>query len=173
MVSSVANSTVSSIRSTVSKIVNQATGRGVDVSNCTNVILPALESVAVDFSAKLASCPVDEASKGIQMMNDDLSYISYLVNLTTFAPQAINGCLSLQNVSAQASCAINYVSTTGTALTNAATTVTSMVNNAYAYVNVFPTNVAVCATNSSFSSVANAAGLGLNITGCITSKMFG
>lgn len=166
-----ANQTLSGIVSGITKLQKQATGKGVDTSNCTNKTLQRILGVGIDFAARTAGCPIDEATKAIAMINKDIEYISELINLTMYTPQALNKCLSTGKLSAQSKCVSSYLGSTATKLVNAPATVTSMVNDVYAYTSVFPTNVAVCVTNTSFAVIGNAAALAFSITSCITDKI--
>lgn len=98
------------------------------------------------------------------------TFFSDVTNLTMYVPQALNNCLSTGNISTQAQCVNSYMQTTANKLITAPATITGMVNDAYAYAAVFPTNVAVCATNTTFSSISTATSLGLNITTCIITQ---
>lgn len=165
------NNLLNSTFAIVTKVTNLATGQGINISTCTDTILPGLESISIGLAAKLASCPVDEVTKGVKMINDGLSYVTNLVNITVAAPQIFNSCLSMQNVSQQVTCSVNYINTAASTMLNAPTTVTNLVNNAYAYISLFPTNVAVCITNSSFSIVSEATSFGLNFTACVGTEL--
>lgn len=169
------NQTLSLITGSVKKTQNQANGKGVNTKNCTNKLFSQLLGVGIDGASRVAACPVDEGSKAISMINGYVAYVSELTNLTMFAPQALNNCIFNGNKTTvqRAQCTSTYLSETSTKLINAPAKVTSMVNDAYAYVAIFPTNIAVCATNSSFVAIGNAATLALNITACITAAVIG
>lgn len=144
-----------------------------DLSGCYKNTPYDVLGLAAYFVANMSVCIISKANEGLTMINDDIAYISNIANITTGAPVSLDACLAMSNKTASFNCVRKLVVSISTTLVNAPMTVTNMVNNAYTFVNLFPTTLTVCATNTTFAAAVDGASIGLGVTSCIAGKIIG
>lgn len=161
------NNTLQSLKQISTNFRNQVTGKGTSFSGCYNQTLGNLVGLAAYFVANMSTCVLTQATNGVAMISTDIAYVSNILNLVTSLPTSFSGCINNSNFTATYLCLKSLATTTLSTVVNAPVTVTNMVNNAYSYINLFPTTLTVCATNTTMAAGIDAAALGMNIVTCI------
>lgn len=154
-------------------VMSMSSGKGVNTSSCFNTTAKKLINLTDLIISNITSCGIDKVTTGISMMNNNLDYITNLINETTSFPTSFSKCLNSTSTQNQYTCLKNLITSLTTFVTNAPVSVTTMVNSMYEYVNLFPTSLTLCVTNVSYAATIDGVGIAMNITTCIGEKIMG
>lgn len=164
------NQTVSTIYNYVNTIQSSANSQGVNTTNCTENTSQDVLGLVYNFTVGIASCPVNEASRALEMINRDIEYVSSVANITTYLPIAINNCYTQSN---PRKCLVYILGSNAVVVASAPVKLTSMAAEVSTYAGLFQTNLGICAANSSFAALAEVTQWGVNMTSCIADQMSG
>lgn len=167
------NKTVEQMFVVTKNINNLASSNGVDARGCYKNATINLYNLTQEYMGELSACAIDKLTEGIAMINDNIEYVTKLLNETTAFPLNLNSCVNSSSTKTQFTCLTNLIAKMSSLLMNAPVTIASKINNVYAYVNTFPTSLSLCATNQTFAAVGDGAMIGLQMTTCVLEKMMG
>lgn len=163
------NQTTSTIFSSVSKVQSSSSSQGVNMTNCTQNIPEGMLQLTLDATVNLTNCPINEANKGLQMINDAIGLVNELANLTTSLPIAVDSCT--KQVTGKLKCNVDLVAKYGTTVIGAPVKVSAMATAATLFVNLFPTNIGICASGVAFGAVAATSTWAFDVISCMAGQM--
>lgn len=139
-----------------------------DVRNCTVNITQGLFELMFNFTTNMTSCPVNEANKGLKIINDAAEYINFMVNLTTVVPVLIDNCMTRSD---SRPCLIDIIAAYSKIIAEAPGKISMMLIKAKLYPDFFLIFVSICFVDVTFASQVQITNFGIDVTACFAKNL--
>lgn len=159
------NQTASTVMNSINTLTNTASASGINITNCTENNSEEMTDLSLNFAKGLINCPINEANKGLAMIDRDVQYIYDLGNTTLNLPTMVTNC----NVNAR--CLASILGKYTITIAQAPVKISLMITEVTTYVNMIQTNLGICAVGSTFASLSDVTTWGVNKTICISNQI--
>lgn len=118
----------------------------------------------------MTSCPVDQANRGLKLINDGVAYISFMTNLTTIIPISVDGCYSRKDTR---KCLIDLVAETSKTIVEAPGKIVKFSTSTKLFMDQFSIFMAICFVDATFAAQAQTMQYGIDVTACFARNLIG